>query len=53
MRKVWINKDDFELFHQDINPVEFEFFRSHMGTFKRMWHEQVSQIMQACASCMA
>ena len=42
MRQVWLNKDDFEMFHQDITPLEYEFFRTHMDTFKRMWKEQVT-----------
>ena len=41
MRRVWLPREDFGLFHQDISPYEFEFFRSHSGAFKRMWHEQV------------
>ena len=41
MRQVWLNKDDFEMFHQDISPLEYEFFRTHVDTFKRMWKEQV------------
>jgi len=42
MRKVWLNREDFGLFHQDITPFEYEFFRAHSGAFKRMWQEQVS-----------
>ena len=41
MRQVWLNKDDFEMFHQDISPLDYEFFRTHVDTFKRMWKEQV------------
>jgi len=41
MRKVWLNREDFGLFHQDITPYEYEFFRAHAGAFKRMWQEQV------------
>ena len=41
MRKVWLNREDFGLFHQDITPYEYEFFRAHSGAFKRMWQEQV------------
>ena len=41
MRRVWLAREDFGLFHQDISPLEFEFYRSHAGAFKRMWHEQV------------
>ena len=41
MRRVWLPREDFGMFHQDISPYEFEFFRSHAGAFKRMWHEQV------------
>ena len=41
MRRVWLFKEDFGLFHQDITPQEYEFFRTHAGAFKRMWHEQV------------
>ncbi len=41
MRKVYLSREDFELFHQDITPLEFEFFRTHAGAFKRMWQEQV------------
>ena len=41
MRRVWLLKEDFGLFHQDITPQEYEFFRTHVGAFKRMWHEQV------------
>ncbi|CAI8017390.1 POC1 centriolar protein homolog A [Geodia barretti] len=40
MRRVWLPREDFGMFHQDISPYEFEFFRSHAGAFKRMWHEQ-------------
>lgn len=41
MRKVWLNWEDFELFHTDITPFDYEFFRTHNGAFKRMWQEQV------------
>ena len=41
MRKVWLNREDFELFHTDITPFDYEFFRTHNGAFKRMWQEQV------------
>ena len=41
MRKIWLNRDDFEMFHQDISPLDYEFFRTHVETFKRMWLEQV------------
>ena len=43
MRQVWLNRDDFEMFHQDISPVDYEFFRTHVDTFKRMWTEQVKK----------
>ena len=43
MRQVWLNKDDFEMFHQDISPLDYEFFRTHVDTFKRMWKEQVRE----------
>lgn len=42
MRRVPIARGDFALFHSDINPIDFEFFRTHAGAFKRMWNEQVS-----------
>jgi len=42
MRKLWLLKEDYELFQQEINPHEFIFFRNHIGTFKRMWEDQVS-----------
>ena len=29
------------MFHQDITPHDYEYFRNHSGAFKRMWHEQV------------
>ena len=29
------------MFHQDITPHDYEFFRTHSGAFKRMWQEQV------------
>ena len=41
MRQIWLNRDDFEMFHQDISPLDYEFFRTHVDTFKRMWKEQV------------
>ena len=41
MRKLWLLREDYELFQQEINPYEFEFFRNHLGTFKRMWADQV------------
>ena len=49
MRRVWLPREDFGLFHQDISPYEFEFFRSHAGAFKRMWHEQVRLRVRTCA----
>ena len=41
MRLIYFTKDDFELFHADITPLDYEFFRSHFGAFKRMLSEQV------------
>ena len=41
MRKLYLRREDFELFHQDINPMEYEYYRSHSGAFQRMWKEQV------------
>lgn len=41
MRRVEIIRGDFPLFHQEINPSEYEFFRTHSAAFKRMWQEQV------------
>lgn len=46
MRKLWLSKEDFELFHQEIGPFDFEFFRTHMDAFKRMWREQVGRVVQ-------
>ena len=46
MRKLWLSKEDFELFHNEIGPFEFEFFRTHMDAFKRMWREQVGFVVQ-------
>ena len=43
MRRIHIGKGDFALFHQDINPIDYEFFRNHTGAFKRMWAEQVRE----------
>ena len=43
MRKLWLSKEDFELFHHEIGPFDFEFFRTHMDAFKRMWREQVGR----------
>lgn len=40
MRLIYFTKDDFELFHADITPLDYEFFRSHFGAFKRMLSEQ-------------
>lgn len=42
MRKVVLQKEDFAMFHQDITPTDYEFYRTHSGAFKRMWQEQVS-----------
>ena len=50
MRQVWLNKDDFEMFHQDISPLDYEFFRTHVDTFKRMWKEQVRERERVCES---
>lgn len=47
MRKLWLLREDYELFQQEINPYEFEFFRNHLGTFKRMWADQVGCILVA------
>jgi len=44
MRRVVFGRDDFQLFHQDMNPLEYEFLRTHLGAFKRMWQEQVSPV---------
>ena len=46
MRKLWLLREDYELFQQEINPYEFEFFRNHLGTFKRMWADQVGHILE-------
>lgn len=43
MRKLWLSKDDFELFYHEIGPYDYEFFRTHLDTFKRMWREQRSR----------
>ena len=59
MRQIWLNKDDFEMFHQDISPLDYEFFRTHVDTFKRMWKEQVREgereqlatIARECEKC--
>lgn len=54
MRKLWLSKEDFELFHHEIGPFDFEFFRTHMDAFKRMWREQVGRVVQVVfASCAA
>ena len=44
MRRVSLSRDDYDLFHQDITPLEFEFFVTHAGAFKRMWNEQVARL---------
>lgn len=49
MRKLYLRREDFELFHQDINPMEYEYYRSHSGAFQRMWKEQVL-VGSACDS---
>ena len=41
MRRVVLLREDFAMFHQDITPHDYEFFRTHSGAFKRMWQEQV------------
>ena len=51
MRKLWLSKEDFELFHHEIGPFDFEFFRTHMDAFKRMWREQVGRGCSACLVC--
>lgn len=51
MRKLWLSKEDFELFHHEIGPFDFEFFRTHMDAFKRMWREQVGRRGSACLVC--
>lgn len=48
MRKLYLRWEDFELFHQDINPMEYEYYRSHSGAFQRMWKEQVVRQFCAC-----
>lgn len=48
MRKLWLSKEDFELFHHEIGPFDFEFFRTHMDAFKRMWREQVGRRGGVC-----
>ncbi|XP_032226777.2 uncharacterized protein LOC5502598 [Nematostella vectensis] len=40
MRKVAIYPADFDLFDQDINPAEYDFFKKHTETFKTLLKHQ-------------
>ena len=40
-RKVSITTADFDLFDQDLTPNDYDFFKKHTGTFKRMLEDQV------------
>ena len=51
MRRVEIIRGDFPLFHQDINPLDYEFFRNHSAAFKRMWNEQVNGFLSLKKVC--
>ena len=53
MRLIYFTKDDFELFHADITPLDYEFFRSHFGAFKRMLSEQVYKYLPYSVRCGA
>ena len=37
-----IKENDCELFEQDMNPDEYEYFQRHTEAFRTMWYEKVS-----------
>ncbi|ESP04589.1 hypothetical protein LOTGIDRAFT_237326 [Lottia gigantea] len=40
MKKICLSDADSELFNDELNPQEFDFFQRHKETFKCMWVEQ-------------